>query len=82
MVHIDNTRPQTTQMIRNFFRHNGLRRLACPPYSPDIAPSDFYLFGKVKDQLIGIFVQDEKELLHEVIEILSSISAAFFDKSR
>jgi hypothetical protein len=24
-----------------------------PPYSPDLAPSDFYLFGKVKNLLTG-----------------------------
>jgi hypothetical protein len=41
-----------------------------------MAPSDFYLFGKVKNQLIGRSVQDEKELLHEVIEIVSSISTS------
>jgi hypothetical protein len=38
-----------------------------------IAPSDFYLFGKVKNDFIGKFVHDEQELVHEVVEILSAI---------
>ena len=25
-----------------------------PPYSPDLAPADFFLFPKVKEQLAGI----------------------------
>jgi hypothetical protein len=74
MVHIDNASSDTAQMTRNFFTHSRLRELVHPSYSPDIAPSDFYLFGKVNDQLIGTSIQDAKELLHEVVEILGSIS--------
>jgi histone-lysine N-methyltransferase SETMAR len=74
MFHIDNASPDTPQMIRNFFTRCGLRELDHPSYSPDLAPSDFYLFGKVKDQLIGESIQDEKEFLHEVVELLGSIS--------
>jgi hypothetical protein len=53
--------------------HNGLRKLANPSYSPDIAPADFYLFGKIKNKLIGKFIQDEFELFLEVIQMLSAI---------
>jgi hypothetical protein len=53
--------------------HNGLRKLVDPPYSPDIAPSDFYLFGKVKNELISKSVHDEHELFLEVTEILSAL---------
>jgi hypothetical protein len=35
-----------------------------------MAPSDFCLSGKVKNQPIGRSIQDEKELLHDVMEIL------------
>ena len=31
----------------------GLEILSHPPYSPDIAPSDFYLFPKLKSHLRG-----------------------------
>jgi hypothetical protein len=47
---------------------------ACaPPYSPYIALSDFYLFGKVKNRLIGKSIQNEHELFLEVTEILRAI---------
>jgi hypothetical protein len=44
MVHIENASPQTAQMTQNFVTHNGVHKLARPPYSPDIAQSDFYFF--------------------------------------
>jgi hypothetical protein len=28
-----------------------LKRVAHPPFSPDIVPSDFFLFGWLKDEL-------------------------------
>jgi transposase len=34
-------------VTENVFEHNPLKRLPDPPYSPDISPSDFYLFGKI-----------------------------------
>jgi histone-lysine N-methyltransferase SETMAR len=78
MGHINNASPHTGQMTRNFFTHNGLPKLIHPPYSPDIAPSTFYLFRKAKNQLIARSIQDEKELLHEVMEILGSIPTSEF----
>src|SRR5258705_1404255 len=39
-----------------------------PPYSPDVAPSDYHIFGALKDSLGGRkFASDEevKEAVHE-----------------
>ena len=33
-----------------------------PAYSRDLSPSDFYLFGKLKDKLEGIEFQNENEI--------------------
>jgi hypothetical protein len=30
-----------------------------PPYSPDLAPADFFLFQKVKEQLAGLHLTQE-----------------------
>jgi hypothetical protein len=37
-----------------------------PPYSPDLGPSDFYLFGYVKRCLAGISFKDADQLLAAV----------------
>jgi hypothetical protein len=73
-VHIDNAPTHNSRMTRHFFETGPLNRLPHPPYSPDISPSDFYLFGKVKGALVGREIPDEVELLDAVIEILSGIS--------
>jgi len=40
---------------------------AHPPYSPDLAPSDFYLFSKKKEHLAGKRFTDDEDLQHAVI---------------
>jgi hypothetical protein len=61
-------------VTQNPFKHNPLERLRHPPDSPDISPSDFYLFGKVQNALIGREIFDEIDLLDVVTEILSRLS--------
>ncbi|GBP17736.1 Histone-lysine N-methyltransferase SETMAR [Eumeta japonica] len=39
----------------------GIEILAHPPYSPDIAPYDFYLFPKIKETLQGKWFTDAEE---------------------
>jgi len=39
----------------------GFEQLSHPPYSPDLAPSDFYLFRHLKQHLRGTrFFDDDK----------------------
>jgi hypothetical protein len=51
--------------------HNSLKRAAHPPYSPDLAAPDFYLFGYVKHQLQGHEVTEGTELVSPISEILN-----------
>jgi transposase len=54
VVHADNARAHTAQKCRTFCEESGLRLGPHPPYSPDLAPSDFFLFGYVKGRLKGM----------------------------
>jgi hypothetical protein len=63
-------------MTQHFFGHNPPKRLPHIPYSPEISPSDFFLFGKVKSVLIGREIPDEIDLLEAVAEFLNGISGA------
>lgn len=51
-----------------------MKRAPQPPYSPDIAPSDFFLFGYIKSKLNGKHFDSVESLIEEVQEILSEIS--------
>jgi hypothetical protein len=44
-----------------------------PLYSPDLAPSDFYLFGYVKRCLAGFSFEDADQLLAAVEGVLEAI---------
>lgn len=72
IFHMDNARPH---LVTNELKKMGIRRLDHPPYSPDIAPSDFFLFGFLSFQLEGCYFNDENELLCEVKNILTSLSS-------
>jgi histone-lysine N-methyltransferase SETMAR len=39
-----------------------------PPYSPDMAPNDFHLFGPLKYHLCGKGFADDEEVKMEVAE--------------
>jgi histone-lysine N-methyltransferase SETMAR len=47
-------------------RKFGLTVLPHPPYSPDLAPSDFHLFGPLKDALRGTRFEDDESVIHAV----------------
>lgn len=50
-----------------------MKRAPHPPFSPDIAASDFYLFGYLKDRLAGLKFESPDELFEYINEILMKI---------
>jgi histone-lysine N-methyltransferase SETMAR len=76
IVHADNARPHVARQTIGFLEQNGMKRGPHPPYSPDLAPSDFYLFGYVKGCLAGNAFADADELLDAVQRILEGIEKA------
>ena len=49
----DDARPHTSLRTRQELTNLQLTVLPHPPYSTDLAPSDFHLFGPMKDALLG-----------------------------
>lgn len=47
----DNARPHVTKTVKNCLEQAGITIIRHPPYSPDLAPSDFWLFDLIKRQL-------------------------------
>lgn len=73
-LHLDNCRVHNSFDSSQKYDEYGFKRTPHPPYSPDIAPSDFYLFGYVKDRLKGKKFSSPEDLKDAIIEILNSIS--------
>jgi hypothetical protein len=76
-VHADNARSYTAKVRKAFCDDNFLRIAPHPPYpsySPDLAPSDFILFGNLKNRLQGQQFGSAYELLSGVRNSLDEIS--------
>jgi histone-lysine N-methyltransferase SETMAR len=73
VVHADNVRAHNTHECRIFCEENGLWLAPHPPYSPDLAPSDFFLFGYVKECLKGMVFPSYEELLDAINEVVTGI---------
>jgi histone-lysine N-methyltransferase SETMAR len=63
VIHSGNGCPQTAKVDSDFCEENEITVLPHLPYSPDLAPSDFYLFGFLKDMLKGSVYDEPDELL-------------------
>ena len=63
-----------SKMTREKTEELGFKRAPHPPYSPDIAPSDFFLFGYVKEKLKGYKFKSRDDLKDKILEILSNIN--------
>ncbi len=51
--HWDNMPFHTAASVKEWMAAKGIQVLEHPPYSPDLAPADFYLFRRVKEALAG-----------------------------
>ena len=73
-VHFDNARPHTSRKVNSYFETHQMKKAPHPPYSPDLAPSDFFLFGFIKSKLLGAkfdTVEDLKETIEGILDDIS-----------
>ncbi|UYV77151.1 hypothetical protein LAZ67_14003451 [Cordylochernes scorpioides] len=53
LLHHDNASALTSLLVRDFLAKNNTLMMPQPPYSPDLAPCDFFLFPKLKRPMKG-----------------------------
>ncbi|KAI6659446.1 Transposase [Oopsacas minuta] len=58
----DNARPHKSWTVRRKINDMDMHEVSHPLYSPDIAPCDFWLFRKLKDNLSGREFEDQLSL--------------------
>ena len=49
----DNAPVHKSAVVANYLQEINLKVIEHPPYSPDLAPCDFWLFPKLKEMLAG-----------------------------
>ena len=74
----DNARPHTSHHTSQEIEKIGWKVLPHPPYSPDLAPSDFHLFGPLKDAHRGIHFEDEEAVKISVRQWVRKQNPAFY----
>jgi histone-lysine N-methyltransferase SETMAR len=57
--HWDNTPVHTTAMVKDWIAARQFKVIEHPPYSPDLAPANFFLFPKVKRELASLTLTKE-----------------------
>jgi histone-lysine N-methyltransferase SETMAR len=78
-LHLDNASPHRAGNTKTHVRNLGLTMLPHPPYSPDIAPTDFFLLGHIKQQLEGKHFTNEEELMKAIVEVVRQIPKETFE---
>jgi len=64
IFHHDNARPHTSRITKQKIRDLKWELLKHPPYSPDLAPSDFHLFRSLQHFLAGKKFLTERQIHH------------------
>jgi len=64
----DNARFHTCQLAIDAVEKNGYELIPHPPYSPDLPPSDFFLFPNLKKGTRGRHFRPDKEVVAAVVE--------------
>ncbi len=79
LLQYDNTRPHTSRQTKAHLEALGYEVLRHPSYSPDLAPSDYYLFKHMKRYLKGIRFTTDDELQMAVSAWLRQQPSEFFE---
>jgi hypothetical protein len=70
---LDNCRVDFSKATAQSITENHIGRVPHLRYSPDLAPSDFWLFGHVKTSLVGQTFDEPEQLLDAITEFLNEI---------
>ena len=76
----DNATPHTAKKTKRHLQQKKWVVLPHPPYSPDIAPTDFKFFRSLQNSLRGKEFKDEDEVQLFIEGFIASKSSGFFVK--
>ncbi|PNF23144.1 hypothetical protein B7P43_G06679 [Cryptotermes secundus] len=78
VLQYDNARPHTAYIVQEFLANNKMAVVPHPPYSPDLAPCDFFLFPKMKIKLKGRRFDTVEEIQVETQTVLNTLTKKDF----
>lgn len=79
ILHHDNAKPHTAKMTLEKIKNLQWEVLTHPPYSPDLAPSDYHLFRSLESYLAGKSFTYKSEV-EEALEVFFTSKPSTFYK--
>lgn len=76
----DNARPHTAKITSNYLLELGWEVVPHPPYSPDLAPSDYHLFRSLQNHLAAKQFDDLESLKRDILHFFESKPLSFYSE--
>ena len=76
--HQDNAPVHNFILVTDYLTKMGIKRVPQPPYSPDLAPCDLWLFPKLKEKLRGCCYETIEEMKEAVIKVIDTLTQEDF----
>ena len=80
ILHHDNAPAHTWHLVQQFLAKHRTAQLQQPPYSPDLAPCDFFLFPRLKKALKGHRFEATEDIKRNSTKTLLDIPKEEFAK--
>jgi histone-lysine N-methyltransferase SETMAR len=80
MLQHDNAPSHSSFLVRDFLAKHATIVIPQPPYSPDLAPADLFLFPKFKSKLKGCCFESTEAIKTNSLERLRSIPKIAFQE--
>ncbi|GFY08975.1 protein GVQW3 [Trichonephila clavipes] len=80
LLHHDNAPAHTSNLVQQYLSKHSIAQLRQPPYSPDIAPCDFWLFPRLKMPLKGHRFDNKQTVETNATNALKVISKTDFQE--
>ena len=75
----NNARVPTCKVAMDAVERNGYQLIPHPAYSPDLAPSDFFLFPYLKKDIRGLHFRSDEDVVTAVEEWVNGKDPDFFN---
>jgi hypothetical protein len=79
-LHHDNALAHSSHLIQSFLAKHGIPVVHQAPYSPNMAPRDFWLFPKLKRPLKGSRFDSHEDIIQNTTKQLRSLPEEAFQK--
>jgi len=80
VFHQDNARPHTSLVTRQKLMELGWELMLHPPYSPDLAPSDYYLFRSLQNYLNDKTFNDDEAVKSHLNQFFADKNQKFYER--